>query len=130
MFLEVLRRRNPGFIDALVALHQSGELPAGSFAIDLETVRENARSLAAEAGRLGLTVFAMSKQFGRNPDVCAAVMDGGIAESVAVDTADAMATHAAGMHVGHIGHLVQVPAHETGTAAALDPSFWTVFNDE
>lgn len=130
MFLDVLRRRNPAFLDAVVALHRAGELPAGSFAVDLETVRENAAAIAAEGERLGLSVFAMTKQFGRNPDVCAAVRAGGIPDVVAVDLACATATHAAGMRIGHIGHLVQIPAHQTRTAAALEPSYWTVFNDE
>lgn len=130
MFLDVLRRRNPAFLDAVVALHRCGELPAGSFAIDLDAVRDNAAAIAAEGQRLGLTVLAMTKQFGRNPDVCAAVLAGGIRDAVAVDLTCATAVHAAGMRVGHIGHLVQVPAHATRAAAALDPSYWTVFNDE
>ncbi len=130
MFLDVLQRRNPAFLDAVVALHQAGALPAGTFAIDLETVRANAASIAAEGRRLGLSVFAMTKQFGRNPDVCAAVIDGGIPEAVAVDFACATATTAAGMRLGHIGHLVQVPVHETHPASALAPAYWTVFNEE
>lgn len=130
MFLDVLRRRNAPFLDAVATLHQAGELPAGTFAIDLEAVRANAASIAAEGERLGLSVFAMTKQFGRNPDVCRAVVAGGIPASVAVDLSCAIATHAAGMRVGHVGHLVQIPAHETATAASLSPEYWTVFNDD
>jgi len=130
MFLDVLRRRNPGFLEAVTELHQQGELPAGTFAIDLTAVHSNAQSIAAEGERLGLSVFAMTKQFARNPDVCAAVRDGGIPSSVAVDLACATATHAAGMRVGHLGHLVQIPVHETAAAAALEPAYWTVFNDD
>ena len=130
MFLDVLQRRNPAFLKAVVELHQQGELPAGTFAIDLAAVRGNAESIAAEGQRLGVSVFAMTKQFGRNPDVCTAVREGGIESSVAVDLACAAATHAAGMHVGHLGHLVQIPVHETATAAALEPAYWTVFNDD
>lgn len=130
MFLDVLKRRNPAFLDAVAELHRAGELPAGSFAIDLEAVRDNAAAIAAEGSRLGLSVFAMTKQFGRNPDACAAIVGGGIEASVAVDMDCATATHAAGMRVGHLGHLVQIPVHQTATAASLDPSFWTVFNDQ
>lgn len=130
MFLDLLRRRNPALVDAAVTLHQRGELPAGTFAIDLDAVRANASAIAAEAARLGLDVFAMTKQMGRNPDFCRAVVDGGIGASVAVDMADARATARAGMRLGHVGHLVQVPRAEVAAAAGLDPQNWTVFSDE
>ena len=129
MFLDLLRRRNPALVDAAVQLHQRGELPAGTFAIDLDTVRENAAAFAAEAGRLGLTPFAMTKQMGRNPDFCAALVESGIPASVAVDMADARATVAAGMQLGHLGHLVQVPRAEAAAAAGMHPQNWTVFSD-
>jgi predicted amino acid racemase len=129
MFLDLLRRRNPALIDAVVTLHQQGELPANTFAIDLDAVRANASAFAAEAGRLGLTTFAMTKQMGRNPDFCRALLEGGISASVAVDMADARATVRAGMQLGHLGHLVQVPRAEAAAAAALAPQNWTVFED-
>jgi predicted amino acid racemase len=43
--------------------------------------------------------------------------------------ADARATVRAGMRLGHLGHLVQVPRAEAAAAAALDPQNWTVFED-
>jgi predicted amino acid racemase len=129
MFLDLLRRRNPALIDAAVGLHQQGELPANTFAIDLDAVRANAAAFAAEAGRLGLTTFAMTKQMGRNPDFCRSLVDGGIPASVAVDMADARATVGAGMQLGHLGHLVQVPWREAAAAAAMQPHNWTVFSD-
>jgi predicted amino acid racemase len=129
MFLDLLRRRNPALLDAAVELHQRGELPANTFAIDLDAVRANATALAAEAARLGLTPLAMTKQMGRNPDFCRAVVDGGITASVAVDMDDARATVRAGMELGHLGHLVQVPRAETAAGAAMRPHNWTVFDD-
>ena len=129
MFLDVLRRRNPALIDAAISLHQQGVLPADTFAIDLDAVRANAAAFSAEAARLGLTPFAMTKQMGRNPDFCRAVVDGGIAASVAVDMADARATVRAGMQLGHLGHLVQVPRAEARAAAAMAPQNWTVFEE-
>jgi len=129
VFLDLLRRRNPALLDAAVELHQRGELPANTFAIDLDAVRANAAALSTEARRLGVTPFAMTKQMGRNPDFCRAVVAGGIAASVAVDMDDARATVRAGMQLGHLGHLVQVPRAETAAAAALQPHNWTVFDD-
>ncbi len=130
MFLDLLRRRNPALIDAVITLHQCGELPANTFAIDLDAVNGNTRTIATEASRLGLTPFAMTKQMGRNPDYCRAILAGGIPASVAVDMECARATTRAGMQLGHVGHLVQVPRAEALAAAQLRPANWTVFNEE
>jgi predicted amino acid racemase len=130
MFLDPIRRRNPALIEAAIALHQQGRVPANSYLIDLDAARANAGRLRAEADRLGLAIFAMTKQMGRNPDFCHAVATGGIPEAVAVDMPCARATRRAGMRLGHIGHLVQVPRAEADAAAAMAPAYWTVFNDE
>jgi len=131
MFLDVLRRRNPRFIEAAMALHQSGQIPANSYVLDLDTVEANARTLKTEADRNGLKIFAMTKQVGRASSFCQAVQRGGIEKSVAVDMACARATHRAGMPVGHLGHLSQVARAEADAAArTFRPDYWTVFNAE
>jgi predicted amino acid racemase len=130
MFLDLIRRRNPRLIEAAIALHQSGQLPANTYVIDLDAVEDNARAIARRAEPLGLTVMAMTKQMGRNESFCHAVMRGGIARSVAVDLECALATKRAGMEIGHIGHLVQIPKWEADSAARLSPAWWTVFNAE
>lgn len=130
MFLDVLRRRNPDFITAAMALHQAGRIPANAYVLDLDAVTANARVLKTESDRHGLTIYAMTKQVGRSSSFCRAVMAGGIEKSVAVDMACARATHNAGMQVGHLGHLSQIARHEADAAAAvLRPDYWTVFND-
>ena len=130
MFLDVLRRRNPVLIEQAIALHQAGRLPANAYVIDLDAVEENARTIAGAADRLGLKTFAMTKQMGRNGSFCRAVKSGGIAKAVAVDMACARATRRAGLAIGHIGHLSQVPKHEADAAAAFAPDYWTVFDAE
>jgi len=127
LFLTALRTRNPAFVEAVVSLHQAGELPAPAYVIDLEAVEENARLIAAEAARLGLEVFAMTKQMGRSPEFIAAVRRGGIDAGVAVDMDCARAVTAAGMRLGHVGHLVQVARRDAAEAAAMEPANWTVF---
>jgi predicted amino acid racemase len=127
VFLDVLRRRNPAFIQAAVSLHQAGALPAPCYVIDLDTVEENARLIAAEAARLELEVFAMTKQMGRSPAFIASVRRGGIDAAVAVDMNCARAVTSAGMRLGHVGHLVQVPRCDAAEAAAMEPANWTVF---
>lgn len=130
MFLEKLRRRNPGLIERAIALHQSGAIPANSYVIDLDAVTANAKLIRTEADKAGLKVFAMTKQMGRNGDFCRAVMAGGLDKAVAVDMECARACARAGLGIGHLGHLVQVPRHEARTGGALAPAFWTVFNRE
>jgi len=128
VFLDVLRRRNQPLIDAAITLHQRGQIPANTYVFDLDAVTKNASLISAEATRLGLTVFGMTKQVGRNPDLCAALRAGGIRASVNVDMECARVTARAGMTIGHLGHLVQIPRAEATSAQALQPAFWTVFN--
>ena len=131
MFLDVLRRRNPAFILAAQALHQAGAIPANSYVLDLDAVTRNARLLRDEGDRLGLKVFAMTKQVSRQSGFARAVMAGGIERCVAVDMACAIACHNAGLRIGHLGHLVQVPRAEAAMAARdLAPDYWTVFSDD
>ncbi|RQX53101.1 amino-acid racemase, partial [Micromonospora chalcea] len=129
MFLDLLRRRNPGLLAAAAHLHDSGDLPANSYALDLDTVAANAAAIRREADRFGLSVYAMTKQVGRNPDFCRTVRDAGITEAVGVDLQCALADRHGGLGIGHLGHLVQIPRHEAAVAAALAPAYWTVFND-
>jgi predicted amino acid racemase len=130
VFLDLLMRRNPDFVDAAVALHQDGQIPANAFVLDLDTVVANAELIRAEADRHGLEVFPMTKQVGRAPGFIDALMRGGLDAGVAVNMADARALVRAGMALGHLGHLVQVPQAEAAAAAALTPRNWTVFSDD
>ncbi|MER8479295.1 alanine racemase [Mesorhizobium sp. M1163] len=130
MFLDVLRRRNPTFIESAMRLHQEGKLPANSYVLDLDTVEANARILKREADRFGLKIFAMTKQVGRASSFCQAAKRGGIDHAVAVDMACARATYRAGLTLGHLGHLQQVARYEANAAAkTFRPDYWTVFNN-
>lgn len=131
MFLDVLMRRNPQFVEAAMALHQSGAIPPNSYVLDLDTVERNAKIFSDLARGLGLKTFAMTKQVGRHSGFCQAIMRGGIDRSVAVDMDCAAACHRAGLKTGHLGHLVQVPRGDAHYAAAeLRPDYWTVFSED
>ena len=130
MFLKALQARNRAFLEAAVALHQAGRVPAGAYLLDLDTITGNARLMSAEAARLGLDVLAMTKQVGRNPPALDALRAGGIHRFVAVDMACARPINANGHRVAHLGHLSQIPRHEAAEAAAMRPDYWTVFNEE
>ena len=130
MFLDVLIRRNPAFIEAAMALHQAGRIPANAYVLDLDAVERNAHLFQQEARKHDLKTFAMTKQVGRHSGFCQAVMRGGIDRAVAVDMACALACDRAGLKTGHLGHLVQVPRHEAAFAGVnLQPDYWTVFSD-
>ena len=130
MFLDLLVRRNPQFVEAAMSLHKQGKIPANAYVLDLDAVERNARMFSEAASKLGLTTFAMTKQVGRHSGFCQAVMRGGINRSVAVDMPCAVACDRAGLKTGHLGHLVQVPQQEADFAAShLKPDFWTVFSD-
>jgi predicted amino acid racemase len=130
MFLKKLMQRNPGFVKASITLHQEGLIPPNSYVLDLDTMEKNAAILAAEGKRLGLKVFPMTKQFGRNPKAMDVLARQGLDSYVAVDMGCAIPIHKAGYKVGHIGHLVQIPVSETEAAASFKPDYWTVFNQE
>ncbi|MEV8150229.1 alanine racemase [Arthrobacter sp. NPDC080073] len=129
MFLDLLRRRNPALLQAAARFHQNGQIPANTYVIDLDAVTRNAAAISAEASRLSLTPFAMTKQIGRNPDASRAIAAGGIDKAVGVDLECAIAAATGGLRTGHLGHLVQIPKHRAAEAAALEPLYWTVFSE-
>ncbi|MGJ8527586.1 alanine racemase [Maritalea sp.] len=131
MFLDLIRRRNPKLVETAIALHQAGKIPANAYVLDLDAVEHNAAILRAEGDRLGMKVFAMTKQVGRNSAFCKASIRGGVDRAVAVDVACAVACMRAGLQVGHVGHLVQVPKFEADLVAGyIKPDYWTVFSIE
>jgi predicted amino acid racemase len=130
VFLELTLRRNPRLVEQAIALHQAGRIPANCYVIDLDAVERNAGIIAHEAERHGLKTFAMTKQMGRNGSLCRAVVKGGIPAAVTVDMECARACRRAGMTIGHLGHLVQIPRSEADAAASMAPDFWTVFAHE
>ena len=130
MFLNKLIQRNPEFIQSVVVLHQEGMLPVNSYVLDLDTMQKNAALMAAEGEKLGMTVYPMTKQIGRNPFALEYLAKEGLDAFVAVDMYGARPIHEYGYHIGHLGHLVQVPKGEVDTAASMKPYYWTVFNKE
>ncbi len=129
MFLRNLISKNPEFISAAIDLHQSNQIRANSYVLDLDAIRANTKHIVAEAGDRNLAVFAMTKQLGRAPAALDAITGGGVDGYVAVDLGCARPITSNGHNLSHLGHLVQVPKAETLTAARMLPDFWTVFSD-
>ncbi|ROQ63663.1 putative amino acid racemase [Streptomyces sp. 840.1] len=127
MFLDTVLTRNPGLVDAAAALHRNGDIPPDTYVVDLDAVEANAALLAAEAGRLGISLWFVVKQLGRNPELIRAIARH-IPRSAAIDPAEARTLHAAGARPGNLGHLVQIPRRALPEMLAWRPETVTVFD--
>lgn len=128
MFLDRLARLNPALAAEAVRLHQGGSLLANTYLIDGDAISRNAAAISDAASRHGLQVYAMTKQFGRNPDATGAVVEGGIRRAVAVDIQCLEALRKGRLAVGHAGHLVQPYRGAEDAVLAAGPEVVTVFN--
>jgi predicted amino acid racemase len=128
--MDSLVKRNPGLVEAAVMLHQSGQIPPNTYLFDLDAHRKNARVIVREAKKNGISLYYMSKQVGRNPLVCKAVLGEGFRGVVAVEVQCANSLHRYGIRIGHVGHLVQPPAHDIEYVLGMDPEVWTVYSLE
>jgi predicted amino acid racemase len=122
--------RNPGLIEAAFQLHQEGRLPSPTQVIDLDAIAKNAAIQAEAAGRLGLRVFAMTKQNGLNPFMTRIALDQGLHSTVAVETLQAHRMHRYGFPLGNVGHLQNVPAAQVARIVAMRPEYVTVYTLE
>ncbi|MFB8268548.1 alanine racemase [Streptomyces sp. NPDC055955] len=127
MFLDSLLTRNPGLVDAAADLHRRGAIPPDTYVMDLDAIESNAALLAAEAGRLGLTLWFVVKQLGRNPELIRAIARH-IPKYAAIDAPEARTLHAAGARAGNLGHLVQIPRRALPEMLAWRPETVTVLD--
>lgn len=125
MFLAMTERRNPGLIDAAVDLHQSGAIEPDTYVIDRDAVDANAAALAEEARSHGVGLWFVAKHYGRNPLISQTVAEH-IPAAAAIDHREADALLAAGVRLGNLGHLVQVPRRRLPGLLARTPDFVTV----
>ena len=84
--------------------------------LDLDAMAANTQTLMHHVKAYDLTVYAMTKQLGRAPAALDVITNAGVNGYVAVDMACARPIVANGHNLGHLGHLVQVPAAETPEA--------------
>jgi predicted amino acid racemase len=130
MYLHRLLDRNPLLLETALELHQSGRIPPNTWVVDLDTIARNARALAAEARRLGLATYVMTKQHARNPYVTLTALANGLDKTVAVDMQCALLLRRYGVPIGHIGHLNQIPRRHIAEAVAMRPDVITVYSVE
>ena len=130
MFLNALEKQNPALIDAAVALWRRGEITPDTCVIDVDQTLSNARALLDEAKGYGITLYAMSKQVGRNPQLCKMLIECGFGGIVAVDFKEARQLFRHGIPVAHVGHLVQPPESMIAEVLRHRPDVATVFSLE
>lgn len=128
MFLERLLSRNAALATTAIRLHQSGDLLANTYLLDLDTVHDNTAALSTACRGAGISAYFMAKQYGRNPDVSRAVIDGGISSAVCVDLQDMEAHTRNQIPIGHVGHLVQPYRGSEDTVISTRPEVVTVFS--
>jgi len=132
MFLNALKQQNPALIDGSIKLLERGLILPDTYVIDVDQFRENARLIKAKADSYGISLYAMTKQFGRNPLLAKMLVEefdfDGI---VCVDFKEARLLHRAGIKIGHIGHLVQPPSHFIPhVVSEIKPEVITVYSLE
>lgn len=130
MFLDITQKRNPNLIKAAFYLHQNGFIQPDTYVIDLDHLMDNARHIKAAADQNGISLYFMSKQLGRNPLVCKALVDAGYAGAVTVDFREALTLIDQGIPLGHVGHLVQIPTHGIEKILQARPEVITVYSVE
>ncbi|MGC4967806.1 alanine racemase [Streptomyces globisporus] len=127
MFLDTVLHRNPGLVDAAAGLHDRGDIPPDTYVMDLDAVEENAALLAGEAEHVGVGLWFVVKQLGRNPELIRAVARH-IPRAAAIDVGEARTLHSAGAFLGNVGHLSQVPRRALPGVLAHRPDHVTVFD--
>lgn len=130
MFLNALRERNPALLEYAFTAHVQGKILPDTYLLDLDAIVENGRKMVQSANENGVKLYFMLKQIGRNPLVAKRLMEIGFAGCVAVDFREALHMIREGVHLGNVGHLVQVPHHALQTILAAKPDVVTVYTRE
>lgn len=78
MFLEMVKKRNSELIDFAVTLHQQGIILPDTYVIDLDKIKENTEKMVKKADSLGIELYFMTKQIGRNPKIAETIIEAGI----------------------------------------------------
>ena len=128
--IEYLEKENPGLIQAAVQLHQEGKIGPNTYVVDLDSVRTNIRDIKRCADTHGVELYAMTKQYNRNPSINRVSKEEGVDKIVAVDLEGACHCYEQGMGIGHVGHLVQIPRHDVKRVLKMEPEVWTVYGYE
>ena len=130
MFIEQILRKNTELARAAFALHQGGRILPDSYLVDMDSLLENAKKILEAGKREQIKLFFMLKQLGRNPYIGKKLMELGYEGAVAVDFREAQVLMKAGIPIGNVGHLVQIPDALLPEMIARKPQVITVYSLE
>jgi predicted amino acid racemase len=120
--------RNPELLEKAMELHAAGQVRPDTWVVDLDALLANAALILEEAHRHGIELYYMSKQYGRNPFISSKLQEIGYRGCVAVDFKEAAVLLNAGLRLGHVGHLVQIPRADVPKIVQAQPEIITVYS--
>lgn len=130
MFLKKTMDRDPELIDTAVRMHQEGLILPDTFVVDVDQFCENAKMILEEAKQDHIELYFMLKQIGRNPYLARKLEEIGYPGAVAVDWKEAQVMMDNGIHLSHVGHLVQLPEHMIEKVLKYGVDYVTVYSTE
>ncbi len=123
-------KRNPKLIESAIKFHREGLINPNSYVLDIDEIKSNARKLSEAAKKHNIELYMMTKQIGRNAEIAKCIAESGIEKAVAVDPWEAIDLGRAGIKLGHVGHLVQIPFAMIREILSYKPEVITVFSLE
>lgn len=128
MFLQKTMNDNRPFIDFAFSAHRRGELLPNTYLLDLDALSTNATAMLAAAREYGVSLYFMLKQLGCNRAVAERLVHLGFPGAVAVDGQEALYYARAGIPLGNVGHLVQIPDGALSEVLNARPQILTVYS--
>lgn len=130
MFLDKTLKENDNLIRCAFTLHQNGLISPDTYILDYDMIRKNAEKMKEKADLLGIKLYFMTKQIGRNPLIAKMLMSLGYAGAVVVDYREAEVMMRNGIHIGNVGHIVQIPKSKLRKIISSKPDTITTYSLE
>lgn len=130
MFVNKVIERNSKLIDAIIQLHENGEILPDSYVVDMDTLVDNAKRILAEAKKYDMKLYFMLKQLGRNPYVAQELVKLGYDGAVVVDYKEAEVMMNHNIPICNVGHLVQPPHAKIQELVDYGCEYFTVYSLE
>lgn len=130
MFLSRVLENNSALVEYAFELQQNGIILPDTYVLDYDAIIENALQMKKIADPLGVKLFFMLKQIGRNPLIAQGLMDIGFDGVVAVDFKETLTMIRNNIKLGNVGHLVQIPKHCMKKVIESHPEVITVYSLE
>ncbi|PKM49298.1 MAG: amino-acid racemase [Firmicutes bacterium HGW-Firmicutes-7] len=128
MFLKKTIERNHRLVELAMEYISTGQIQPDTYVIDMDSLLDNAKEMLEVAKKSGIRLYFMTKQIGRNPYIASKLMELGFDGAVCVDYKEAQRLGSAGIKIGHVGHLVQIPKKCIKEILMYKPEIITVYS--